>query len=331
MRSASSSAADAKKREQGPELGGSVLVTGGAGFVGRHLVRQLAERDETVICLYHARLPETVPNVYPVCSDMATSELLAAPLRGVDTVIHLAWDRTLLGPDQKTPSHKESHASAVSNLHMLENLMTAMERAGTRRLIFLSAIGACRHTTQPFLREKYIAEHIILNSKLPEKIIVRSSLVYGAGSGDRLMRSMLRVMKFPLVYPVPRTKSPMAPLHVEDLVGLLEKVSRHKMRENFGLIELAGEEKYQLGDLLKLVSEQCVKGMRLPVGGYLGERLMPYFERDSKADIAVPRLQHLMALGGRADDAVEKENPLAALLPVRMTSFRETLALAQAN
>ena len=37
-----------------------------------------------------------MPNVFPVCNDLSSVDLLAAPLRGVSTAIYLAWDNEVI-------------------------------------------------------------------------------------------------------------------------------------------------------------------------------------------------------------------------------------------
>lgn len=69
------------------------LVTGGTGFIGRHLVRHLAERGDRVRCLI--RRPDQAPlfSPFPVetaLGDLSTGTSLDAALRDVDVVYHLA-------------------------------------------------------------------------------------------------------------------------------------------------------------------------------------------------------------------------------------------------
>ena len=56
------------------------------------------------------------------------------------------------------------------NAQLLQNLITAMERAGTKRLIFLSALGAAPHSPSAFLREKYLAEFPIAENRVVRRL-----------------------------------------------------------------------------------------------------------------------------------------------------------------
>ncbi|WP_419730278.1 NAD-dependent epimerase/dehydratase family protein [Lichenicola sp.] len=78
-----------------------VLVTGGAGFIGRHVVRALLARGDTVR-IYdslidqvhpHGATPESVPDdVELIQADIRDSEQLGRALNGIDKVVHLAAD-----------------------------------------------------------------------------------------------------------------------------------------------------------------------------------------------------------------------------------------------
>ena len=115
-----------------------------------------------MVAVYHHSFRRSHESIYPVCADITSPELLAAPLRGVDTVVHLAWEGGLAGPEPLNGSLTDrAGQDAQPQPWHAAHVLTAMERAGTRRIVFLSALGADRRATAPFLREKYLAETLI--------------------------------------------------------------------------------------------------------------------------------------------------------------------------
>ena len=128
-----------------------IMVTGCAGFLGKAICRDIISKGDSIIGLYHQKLPEALDRMMPLCADLRTPEALLAPLRSVETVIHLAWSGGVLGSESLRgigPSRERMLASG--NVAMTLNLVRAMERQGVRRIVFVSWIGAedqrCMHS-----------------------------------------------------------------------------------------------------------------------------------------------------------------------------------------
>lgn len=299
------------------------MVSGGSGFIGQHLVRKLA-KERQVIALYHHKLPESMENVFPVCSDMSTPELLAAPLRGVITIVHLAWTGGLNGSLDKISEDPVVAASYSPNLQNMKNLIAAAERGKCRRLVFLSALGASRTSDSSFLREKYHAEFLLLNSKIPEKIIIRTAAVWGDRYGhDRFLNSILKIMKYP-VYPVPAKKEGIAPIHVDDLTQMLHSAVQSDAGTGARISEVCGGTCYQLQDLLKIVSTKVIKKTQLGVGGALGKSALPLFERQTANEKGSYRLSEYLVIKGALSDK-GKEAAIGSQWPEKVSAFEERL------
>src|SRR5919107_4979259 len=67
-----------------------VLVTGGAGFVGRHVVSALRDAGHAVRVLDRAAVPGAVPDLEAVLADVRDGDAVAAAVAGVDAVCHHA-------------------------------------------------------------------------------------------------------------------------------------------------------------------------------------------------------------------------------------------------
>ncbi len=309
------------------ERGMATLVTGGSGFIGRHLVKALSAQDSTVVSMYHHRLPEPMANVYPVCSDMSSVELLAAPLRGITAVVHLAWEGGLTGPSMPLNAHYPAPANQTKNLSALNHLIEAMERAGTLKIVFVSALGASRKAKSPFLQEKYLAELAVLNSRVPQKIIIRPGICCGgSGAHDRFIRSIVNMMKFPGVYPVPNADESVSPVLIDDMVETIVNCVNLPQEEASGVIELMGGEAYKIDELFKLVKQRYTKGAKLALRGLVGRSLIPILEREStKSRQDLPRISHFLSMGNQVNASIAIENPLKQVVPKKLHSLREVI------
>src|ERR1035438_6478948 len=88
------------RRSRLPQYSPMILVTGGTGFVGSHLLDLLSARGEPARCLLRPtpvprRLP---PGIEAAPGDLITGRGLDSALDGVDTVIHLAGVTKALSP-----------------------------------------------------------------------------------------------------------------------------------------------------------------------------------------------------------------------------------------
>jgi uncharacterized protein YbjT (DUF2867 family) len=191
-----------------------ILITGGTGFIGRALVRQLFESGYPVRTLLRPsprspRLPKGVPVEVAVVG-LGDVRGLRAALRDVDTVIHLAGTE-----------HQGRNANLLTvDIQGTRNLAQAAKEAGVKRFIYLSHIGADRASAFPVHKAKGIAEEYIRKSGVPHTII-RSSIIYGPEDHFTTdLANMLR--RAPIFFPVPGDgQTRIQPLWVEDLVTCL--------------------------------------------------------------------------------------------------------------
>ncbi|MEK6301896.1 MAG: hopanoid-associated sugar epimerase [Acidobacteriota bacterium] len=112
------------------------LVTGGTGFIGSHLIRELLQRGERVRCLVRptSRLDNLkgLP-IEPVCGDLRDLETLRLAAKGCDVVYHCAADYRLWCKD---PS--EMYAS---NVEGTRNVLQAAFDEGVQRIVYTSTVG----------------------------------------------------------------------------------------------------------------------------------------------------------------------------------------------
>jgi UDP-glucose 4-epimerase len=118
----------------------TVLLTGGAGYIGSHVVRLLQQRGEKVIVVddlsegIEARVGNAELVKLDLAADGAIDKLTSVFLEhGVQAVVHLAA-RKKVGESVERPEWY-----AEQNVGGLKNLLAAMRAAGVDRLVFSSS------------------------------------------------------------------------------------------------------------------------------------------------------------------------------------------------
>ena len=220
----------------------NVLVTGGTGFVGSHLVPRLVAAGHIVSVLARGQHRASLPaGVTLIRGDVASGEGLDAALQGVTAVVHLV------------AVIRERGAYTFERVNHLGtgNVVRSMQQHGVRRLLHMSALGATPDPRFPYAYSKWQGEQEVQRSGL-DYTIFRPSLQVGRGGGflERLRQSVAPV---PFIAPVPGSgKTRLQPIWVEDVAtGVLLALPR---RDTFGqTYEIGGPEYLTYEQILDLV------------------------------------------------------------------------------
>lgn len=118
------------------------LVTGGAGFIGSHLVEALVERGETVRVLDNfstgdlANLEPVRGQTHVINGDITDPETVRAAMEGVEVVFHQAALASV--PRSITNPLATHDACATGTLHVL----SAARQLGVRRVVYAASSSA---------------------------------------------------------------------------------------------------------------------------------------------------------------------------------------------
>jgi uncharacterized protein YbjT (DUF2867 family) len=147
-----------------------VLVTGGTGFVGPHVVRAIQDAGHDVRALVRRG---SVPGAERAEGDMTDAESLRRAAQGVDAVVHLVAIRQ--------GKQEQFQRVMVDGTH---DLLAAAREAGVAHFVHMSALGTSEETKDlvPYYRAKWLQEGLVRESGL-EHVIFRPSFVFGKDGG----------------------------------------------------------------------------------------------------------------------------------------------------
>jgi len=240
-----------------------VLVTGAAGFVGRHVVAGLRQARCQVRGVVRPgsarRLLPAAAGVEVVALDLrAPAEQWEQVLRGVTAVVHTAALRT------ERPWRGETFAAI--HVDATAHLLAAARAAGVKRWVQISCLGAAADADLEYLRTKAAAEALVQASGL-EWTILRCGLIYGPGDEriTRLARWMSWWGRTPVVGDGQFLVQPIA---VGDVVAGCVRAATGRGLAGRVLLA-AGPDTLRFQDMMELLAAALDRRMplfRIPVG-----------------------------------------------------------------
>jgi nucleoside-diphosphate-sugar epimerase len=203
-----------------------IALTGGTGFIGQHLLRELGRRGFRLRVLL--RRPSNLPVecASAVVGDLMRPQNMSAALADVDAVIHTAG-----------PSHAMSGLPAddhrLLGTDATISLARAAHRAGVRHFVFLSSVRAqsgpastevlteamSPEPTDAYGRCKLAAEHGLADVDL-DWVALRLVTVYGSGMVGNLAR-LVSLARSPLPLPLGGLTARRSLLSVDNLASAI--------------------------------------------------------------------------------------------------------------
>ena len=223
-----------------------IAITGGTGFVGRHLARRLAaEGVEVTIVARGTDMRDPAIRHVPGARFMAVgvddTEGLTRAFAGCDAVAHCAGINREIGAQTYARVHVRGTQAVVD----------AARCAGVNKIVLLSFLRARPNCGSAYHESKFAAEEIVRGSGL-DFTILKSGMIYGRGDHmlDHLSHSLLTM---PFFLKVGLKERPIRPVAIDDLVEIL-RASIVDGRLAHSTLAVTGPEALMLSDAVRRVA-----------------------------------------------------------------------------
>jgi uncharacterized protein YbjT (DUF2867 family) len=226
-----------------------IAVMGGSGFIGRYVVKHLAERGEVLAVggrhaanAKYLKLKGDVGQVGLVNIAIdAPEDVLRAFLAGKDALVNCVGVLFESGPQKFDVVHHSAPAK----------LARLAREAGVERLVHISAIGADPRSSSAYARSKAAGEQAVMDA-FPTATILRPSVVFGP-EDDFFNRFAAMAMMSPFLPLIGGGETRFQPVYVGDIATAVVRVLDDPATAG-RTYELGGPSVYTFRQLLELMT-----------------------------------------------------------------------------
>lgn len=234
-----------------------IVLLGGTGFLGHHLLPALSAAGHECIALSRykpgCRELSIIPGVEVRQADVFDEEQLARHCEGAQAVINMVGILNESG--RKGEGFRKAH------VELTEKVIAACRLHGVRRLVQVSALHAGKGNSH-YLISKGQAEELIRAAKDLDSTIVQPSVIFG--EGDSFFNRFAGLLKIAPAMPLACPGSKLQPVWAGDVVAAITLALPDP--ETFGqTLIMVGPQEYTLRELVEFTA--CVTGRKRKIIG----------------------------------------------------------------
>jgi len=255
-----------------------IAITGGNGYVGKHLIDKVLSLNFTV-----TELSRAFP--YKNINKWKKYDLHSPNLPSIDddtkALIHLATTNFTIAQSKYYKNELESTKRLI-----------ALCRSKKIKFIFISSQSSSKLSVTEYGRTKNLIEKYVIESK---GIVLRVGLIYG-GSREGLFGTLINFLKktpfFPIFIPSPKIQ----PIHIEDLIDIIIQCITQKKKSKIYFVGSVKE--IDFNEFLFMIKKYLSQKKHIPIfiPSYLLLAIYKIFGSEFSKKIYIDRFVSLFLL-----------------------------------
>lgn len=272
-----------------------IAITGGTGFIGRHLAQDLIVHGHEVVVIargLYKRNTQPVEGAAFVSLDINDTGKLTEAFDGCEAVVHCAGTSVQDGRQTFQQLHVEGTRSAVR----------AAEKAGVKKFVLVSYLNVRPNVGSEYHTTKWQGEEIVRSSAL-NYTVLKAGLIYGRG--DHLINNLGNLFrKMPVFAAVGLREKTVRIIAVEDLVGVI-RVSLEVDRFARQTVAVTGPEEFPFSQAAKRIARAMGRSIIVLPFPVLFHRMLAFFSERFMLKPLITKAQVQMLADGISEGTPE--------------------------
>jgi uncharacterized protein YbjT (DUF2867 family) len=295
-------------------LQGTVLVAGATGFIGKRLVSALLVegiRVRAVVRSPGTRFPKEVETI---SGDLLDRSSLDPVLDGIDTAFYLVHS---LSASRAGFERRDRQA--------VENFVTAANRAGLRRAIYLGGLGETGSGLSKHLASRLEVAEILKTGNFTTTVL-RAAIIIGSGGASYEIIKAL-VERLPVMITPKWVSTNCQPIAVRDVIRYLIGCLMEE-RTAGDTFDIGGPEILTYREMMQRFARIINRKIFIVPVPFLTPKLSSYWVglvTPAKPSVAIPLIE------GLRNEVICRDNRIRELLPFPLTPFDEAIRIAMAE